>query len=44
MDIIDPGDATEYNETVTNFMQKFDDVARQDLGDGADFRPQVVHY
>ncbi len=44
MDIIDPGDGTEYNETVTSFTQKFDDIARKDLGDGADFRPQVVHY
>jgi len=44
MAIVDPGDGTENTESVTDFTQKFDDVARQDLGDGADFRPQVVHF
>jgi hypothetical protein len=44
MDIVDPGTGTEYNEAVTIFMQKFDDIARQELDAGADFRPQVVHY
>lgn len=44
MDIIDPGDGSEYNESVTDFTNKFDEVAVADMGDGADFRPQVVHY
>lgn len=44
LDIIDPGDGSEYNESLTDFTNKFDDVARADMGDGADFRPQVVHY
>jgi hypothetical protein len=42
--IVDPGDGTEYTESVMDFTQKFDDAVRKDLGDGADFRPQVVHY
>lgn len=44
MDIIDPGDGTEYSESVTDFSRKFDDVAVADMGAGARFRPQVVHY
>jgi hypothetical protein len=30
-------------ENVTIFTQKFDDVGRKDVGDGADFRPHAVH-
>jgi len=44
LEIVDPGDGTEHTESVSAFTNKFDDVARKDLGDGADFRPQVVHY
>ena len=44
MDIIDPGDGSEYNENVTDFTRKFDDVAIADIGAGVKFRPQVVHY
>jgi len=44
MDIVDPGDGSEYNESITDFTNKFDDVAREDMGDGGDSRPQVVHY
>ena len=44
MDIVDPGDGSEYSESVTNFTRKFDDVARADMGAGVKFRPQVVHY
>jgi Papain-like cysteine protease AvrRpt2 len=44
MDIIDPGDGSEYRESVTDFTRKFDEVAIADMGAGVKFRPQVVHY
>jgi len=44
MDIIDPGDGSEYSESVTDFTRKFDEVAIADMGAGAKFRAQVVHY
>ncbi len=44
MSIVDPATGTQYNESVTNFVNKFDDVARLELGANADLRPQVVHY
>lgn len=42
--IVDPAGGTEYSESITTFTKKFEDIARQDLGDGADLRPQVVHF
>lgn len=44
MSIVDPGSGSEYTESITNFTQQFDDLARADMQDGGDFRPQVVHY
>jgi len=42
--IVDPADGRVHTESLTTFVQKFEDVARIDLGQGADLRPQVVHY
>jgi hypothetical protein len=43
LSIVDPRSRTEYTENVTILTQKFDKVARKDLGDGADFRPHAIH-
>lgn len=43
LSFIDPADGMMHSESVTTFVQKFEEVARQDLGDGADLRPQIVH-
>lgn len=42
--IVDPADGQRHTETITDFVRKFEDVARQDLGHRGELRPQVVHY
>lgn len=42
--VIDPAGGTAYDETITVFVKKFEDIANNDLGQGADIRPQVVHF
>lgn len=46
MVVMDPGDGQQHTETVSTFVQKFEDVARIDQcsDTNADLRPQVVHY
>jgi hypothetical protein len=44
LSIIDPAGGREYSESVSVFTKKMEDVARADLGDGAELRPQVVHF
>lgn len=34
----------QYTESFRDFMQKFDDIARKDLGAGGDLRIQIVHF
>src|SRR5579871_5231992 len=33
VDVVDPGTGSNYTESVTDFMNKFDDIARQELKD-----------
>jgi len=40
---ISGGGESDSAENVTIFTQKFDDVGRQDVGDGEDFRLHAVH-
>jgi hypothetical protein len=42
--IVDPADGKVHTETVTQFVKKFEQVAKDDMGVGAELRPQVVHY
>jgi Papain-like cysteine protease AvrRpt2 len=42
--VIDPATGSEASESVAVFTKKFEDIARNDLGGGADLRPQIVHY
>jgi len=42
--IVDPATGTAGTETVAAFVAKFEQMARDDLGAGAEIRPQVVHY
>lgn len=42
--IIDPADGAVHTEKLSIFDQKFEAVARQDLGNCGELRPQVVHY
>lgn len=42
--IVDPADGQVHTEKLSVFDQKFEQVAKQDLGNGGDLRPQVVHY
>ena len=42
--LLDPATGTKVSETVQTFTNKMADVARSDLGNGGDLRPQVVHY
>ncbi|WP_123691652.1 papain-like cysteine protease family protein [Delftia acidovorans] len=42
--IVDPADGLVHTETVAEFVRKFEQVARDDMGIGADLRPQVVHF
>lgn len=42
--IVDPGDGAIHSESVQVFINKFEAVARQDLGAAGDLRPQIVHY
>ncbi|HEY6187464.1 MAG TPA: papain-like cysteine protease family protein [Pyrinomonadaceae bacterium] len=41
---IDPASGLETSESVTVFTKKIEDIAKLDLGSGADIRPQVVHF
>ena len=42
--IIDPANGSTSKDSIANFVKKFEDVAKIDLGEGADLRPQVVHF
>jgi hypothetical protein len=42
--LIDPATGMETSESVTTFVKKFEEIAKKDLGMGADIRPQVVHF
>jgi Papain-like cysteine protease AvrRpt2 len=42
--IIDPADASTVSQSLLIFTQHFDQVATNDIGAGADLRPQVVHF
>lgn len=42
--VVDPATGISGAETVAAFISKFEQVARDDLGVGAELRPQVVHY
>jgi hypothetical protein len=42
--IVDPADASVSSESMATFIKKFEDVAKVDVGSGADLRPQVVHF
>jgi hypothetical protein len=41
---IDPADGKEHTEVAKDFLKKFEQIAIGDLGQGADLRPQVVHF
>lgn len=42
--IVDPADGKVHLEAMRSFVKKFEDVARIDLGDTGELRPQIVHY
>lgn len=42
--IVDPATGLAGTETIAVFSSKFEQMARDDLGAGAEIRPQVVHY
>jgi hypothetical protein len=42
--VVDPADGQVHTESLEVFAKKFEDVAKIDLGEGGDLRPQVVHY
>jgi hypothetical protein len=42
--IVDPADGKVHVESLKSFVQKFEDVARIDLGSTGELRPQIVHY
>jgi hypothetical protein len=42
--IVDPTDGKIHSETVSEFVKKFEQVAKDEMGVGAELRPQVVHY
>jgi hypothetical protein len=42
--LLDPATGSKTSETIQSFTKKMEDIARADLGQGADLRPQVVHY
>lgn len=41
---IDPADGQQHTESIAVFTKKLEDIAKSDLGAGADLRPQVVHF
>ena len=41
---VDPALGAKSTETITRFVQKFEELARQDHGAGADLRPQIAHF
>jgi len=42
--LIDPATGKKAGETLQSFTKKLEDIARSDLGQGADIRPQVTHF
>jgi hypothetical protein len=42
--VVDPAGGRRYQESFRAFGDKFDEVARGDMRDGGEFRPQVVHF
>jgi hypothetical protein len=42
--IVDPTDGKVHIESLKEFVGKFEDAARIDLGTSGELRPQVVHY
>jgi len=41
---IDPADGQVHSESMTTFVNKLEQVAQADLGNGAELRPQIVHF
>lgn len=44
LDIIDPDGGRSYGEAVSQFARELEEIARQDLGEGHELRPQIIHY
>lgn len=42
--IIDPDGARDYTETITQFAMELEQIAKDDLGAGAELDPQIIHY
>lgn len=42
--IVDPADGQTHSETLNDFTQKMETLAKSDYGDGADPRPLIVHF
>jgi Papain-like cysteine protease AvrRpt2 len=42
--IVDPSGGTKYQESLTAFATELETIARQDLPDGSDLNPQVIHF
>lgn len=42
--VVDPDGSRSYQVTVTDFSKELEEIAKQDLGAGADLNPQVIRY
>jgi hypothetical protein len=42
--VIDPESGKQYDEKLTDFLRRYENVAREDLEMDTDFQPQVIHF
>ena len=42
--IVDPDGGRDYTESVADFALEIEEIAKQDLGSGAELNPQVIHF
>lgn len=42
--IVDPDGGRDYQESVADFARELEEIAKQDLGGGAEINPQVIHF
>lgn len=42
--VVDPDGGVSYGTTVEQFSKELEEIAKQDLGAGADLNPQVIHF
>jgi hypothetical protein len=40
--VVDPDGGRDYEVTITNFSKELEEIAKQDLGAGAELNPQII--